>query len=233
MSGLIDKNIISFFEEMKHDVKEKYYKNLNKYKNKCIEFNKLCPGYSVDHIIRLIQNKNHSPMIRKFSNQEFGCSECRCVHNIPYVSSGILIVELKPSYHKFLDNNLRRGLVGMLRVGEYKKIIPSEVVKKWTKILQQPSYKYIPMKKRQEIHNYLIEVAKKCDDPRYILTNEYIKSLKERIDGIEGSSCGHDFTFFVKVGCMDQVIKEINNIKEIKLEWFQFKPFTSGYATFY
>ena len=228
---LAEENINYFFEETKRDTDKKHHEKLDKYKNKCIEFNKLCPEYSLDYIIK---RRNKLPMIMKFSGQEFGCSECRCVHKIPYVSSEMLTIELKIlTNHKFLDSNTRRGLIGMLRVGEYKKIIPIEVVKKWTKILQVPSYKYIPMKKRQEIHNYLIEVAKKCDDPRYILTNEYIKSLRERIDGIEGTSCGHDFTFFVKVGCMDQVIKEINKIKEIKLEWFQFKPFTSGYATYY
>ncbi len=232
---LTEQIINDYFNEMSQDISQDIYQDmsqkLDNMKKVVIKFHHKLPECDFDTLIWIIRrnnrnNQSEEPMILRFSSVKYGCDNCKCVHNIPYISPPVIIKELDNIMAKkptILGKTRREALKGMLMIGEYKNIIPKEIVEKWVAILSEP-HKYISVNKRLEIHNYLIEVANTCYDPRYIINDNYIRNLRKQINEIVNISLGYgpDWSIYVMDGYMDKVKEEIENITEISVDWFKF-----------
>jgi len=184
-------------------------------------------GFDFDTIAiysKLTYLPKENSMIGRCSSVTYGCYECKCVHNIPCVSSELLINELNNIVKTtILDNHVKKCLKGLVKIGMYKKIINSDAGTLFIEILSQPSYIYITKKERKAIHNHLIEVAKSIHDPKYIIfSSDYLRELQKKISEIEGYAIGRACTLFVNKNEIENIKAKIDQIDELCSDWFEY-----------
>ena len=183
---------------------------------------------------------NDASMLGKFGRVDYGCSECKCAQQVPIVSSEHLINEIHFALARpIVSSYTRKGLLGMLKIGIYQKIINEHIGYKYINILKQPPYIHLSKQTRSDLMPYLDKIAKQLHDPRYIVTSKYINNLCKKIPAIKEWSRGYEsasvWTLHIdtNVNSIEEVEKSIDEIEELSADWFSYKTYKPSVMAFY